>query len=82
MKPAMTTDTTKPVLESLTEQIPWIIEIRPTSTYIAEDVCVKASVRAISMDEHVHTLTNHGLTVKHISYDREYGVYFYCMADC
>jgi hypothetical protein len=77
----MTTDTTEPVLESLTEQIPWIIEINRTPPYTPEDVCVKASVGVILMDTHVHTLTNHGLTVKRIIHGREYGVDFYCTTD-
>jgi len=77
----MTTDTTEPVLESLTEQIPWIIAIREASSDVPEDVRVKASVEVIAMNEHIHTLTNHGLTVKHIGTVRSYGVDFYCLTD-
>lgn len=73
----MTTDTTEHTLESLTEQIPWIRRIKK----LPHCVKVETSVELIEMDTHVHTLTNHGLTVERIRYSPSLGMVFYCMTD-
>jgi len=77
----MTTDTTEPALESLTEQIPWIVAIKTVPPHMSEDVIVETSIRVITMDLHVHTLTNHGLTVERIAHDQNCGADFYCLTD-
>ena len=61
----------------LTEEVPWIIRVVEDTVHA--DVRVEAQIRTIKVDEHFHTLNNHGLEIKKIS-PRGYGVDFYCDA--
>ena len=78
VKLPMTTDTTEHTLESLSEQIPWVVNIETPWSRIPEDVAVVTHLNVITMDEHFHTLTNYGLMVERIRYRPSCGMVFYC----
>jgi hypothetical protein len=65
--------------ETLREEYPWIrsIETLPTSPH-PEDYRVTTNLGVVEMNQHIHTLVNHGYEVQRIASNEPKGQRLYC----